>query len=145
MAQNAHFISRFFNFRIPEAVHQSEWLMLHVISGLCCSFLVGNLVENRSRPRRRTKQAKQAKHFSKMGRRHRNQGRGMFVKMFFEPTDWCVNPWSNWLVLGLLFNLQIFRTKYSRSDGFLFWGWGLIWDSDSDLKLQQNVTKNVLV
>ena len=60
--------------------------------------------KNKSRPRPRTKQAKQAKHISQMGRRHRNHTLGLGAgaclwRFFFEATDWCVNFWSNWLVL----------------------------------------------
>ena len=67
--------------------------------------------------------------------------------MFFQPTDWCVKFWTNWLVLQffieIVFQLTNFLKQKSRSEQQTFFGgaWALIWDS-YQTKLQQNVTEN---
>ena len=93
--------------------------------------------KNKSRPRPRTKQAKQAKHISQMGRRHRNNTLGagaclredFFLKQLidvsiFEATDWS----SKYKGIG-------FQVTTYWNDILSEWripflgGWALIWDS----------------
>ncbi len=131
-----YFIKPFYleNFRIPELHQDDSWFMS--FHGSCHFILI------------QAKTTKQAKHIS-LWRRHGNHtsGRGIFVgRVFFQPTDWCVNFWTNWLVLqffGLFFNLQ---TSWNKSLGVnnkpFLGGNGLWFEIHNQTKLQQTLTEN---
>lgn len=117
------YLSRFFWFQDPrtcETNQNDSWFMS--FQGYVAHF--GSVIweKNKSRPRPRTKQAKQAKHISQMGRRHRNhtRGRGMFAWRCFLKQ--LIGPPNT---KELVFKLQLIETIYSRSEEFLFWGDGL--------------------
>ena len=136
MAQNAHYPVFFWLFLFQKPFflisgsqnlftnQHDSWLMS--FQGYVAHF--GSVIweKNKSRPRRRTKQAKQAKHISQMGR-HRNHplGAGACLwRCFFEATDWCVNFWNQLIgppsTKELVFKYKGVKNSFFGGDGVWF-------------------------